>query len=277
MYTAYNFFIFTSYNCLALGTSASLFTIIYMTAGTFLSFGFGLEKVGCVKLLAIIICSIGALLVSQPKFLHLNQSEGEDLNSNRPDIETCENGTMPEADTSNIEQFGNCYTKGVIFAMLAGLAYALFNFIQKMKLQDLSTNVLVFYACSIGGIVSWITAFATEDITLPHSETKIILFIGHCVLSILPCTAVYAQRLTSVAILSASQSSFLVFMFLGQYTLMKNIFPGERNSLEVLGACVITIGSALVPITILGEVFLSKVKDRFSATGSYQNIPQNKN
>ena len=79
-----------------------------------------------------------------------------------------------------------------------------------------------------------------------------------------------------MAILSASQSSFLVFMFLGQYTLMKNIFPGKRNSIEVLGACVITIGSSLVPLTILGEVFLLKVKERFSATGSYQNIPQNK-
>ncbi len=178
MYTAYNFFIFTSYNCLALGTSASLFTIVYMTAGTCLSFAFGLEDIKWVKLLAIIICSIGALLVSQPKFLHLDQSEAGHLYSNSSDIVTCENGTMPGGDASNIEQFGKCYTKGVIFSMFAGLAYALFNFIQKMKLQDLSTNVLVFYASSIGGTVSWITAFVTEDITLPHSENYIILFVA---------------------------------------------------------------------------------------------------
>ncbi len=272
MYTAYNFSIFASCNNMALGESTSIFTIIYMVCGTTLSFVFGLESVKMVKVVAIVICTVGALLVSQPAFLHIDHLHTGEPNSNSSGIKMSINGTIHES-AFYMEVSDRCYTKGVVFAMLGGFACALFYFIQKKKLQDLSTHVLVFYACSVGGVLSWIISFIAEEVTLPHSTTNTLLLLGHCILSILPCIGVYAQRLTSVTIFSASQSSLLVFMFIGQYTLMKDIFPGHRNWFEILGAILITFGSSLVPFTALGETLLAKLREWFwPIDGTYQKI-----
>ena len=273
VYTAYNFAVFASCNHLSLGESTTLFTIIYMVCGTFLSFVFGLESVKVVKVVGILICIVGALLVSQPEFLHFNQSHRDVPISNSSRIKMVVNGTINES-APDMEVSESSYAKGVVLAMLGGVAFALFFFIQKKKLQDLSTHILVFYSCSVGGVLSWIIAFITEDLTLPYSTINILLLLGHCIFSIIPCIGIYAQQLTSVAIFSASQSSLIVFMFIGQYTLMKDIFPGHRNGFEILGAILITLGSSLVPFTTLGETFFTKLREWFRSItdGSYHKI-----
>ena len=148
----------------------------------------------------------------------------------------------------------DCYTKGVIFASLSGLSYAFFMLIQKKYLQDISSHILIFYANLLGSVSSWFMAFILEDITFPQSQTNILLFFGHCMSSVFSSTNVCAQKFTSVSLLSASKASFVVFMFAGQWILMKNIFPGHHNWIEILGACVITLGCALVPITALCKI-----------------------
>ncbi len=236
-----------------------------------------MEWVTLLSFLSIFLCSVGVVLVAQPKFFDLPPKYTEQDKSHtmcnisrNSSVQFGEEYRLIEGNTSemgilekNVEFVDDCYTKGVIFACLAGLAYALFLLIQKKYLQEIPSHLLIFYACLIGSIPTWIIAFCVEDITLPHSQNKILLFLGHC-LTAMAALNVYAQKYTSVSLLSASKASFIVFMFIGQYTVMKNIFPGHRNWIEILGACILTIGSALVPLTALGEVAFNEIKTRFA-------------
>ena len=57
-----------------------------------------------------------------------------------------------------------------------------------------------------------------------------------------------ANNITSSLLIQLASSLHLVFMLIGQYTVLVNINPGHYNLLEVVGVVTIVLGSCLVPL-----------------------------
>ena len=107
-------------------------------------------------------------------------------------------------------------------------------------------------------ILSLISMGILEEPVLPTNWLDTIYIIIHCL------TFVFVWPLFMIAckylsgnIISILVSTLVIFMLIPQYTILSDIYPGNKNWIEILGAILVLLGSILIS---LWELLKSNMK-----------------
>ncbi len=271
----YNVSYYASGNYLALGAVGSLYQFSSMLFGAVLSLVFGLEKFRTLKLVAIILCSLGTLLILQPyplfdlegkpeqgettlkyiqnKTFVLSQEKIIMINNTVlvEDEYVLANITKTEPENiinSKNDNAGSDFLLGIGLAVIAGIFASVQFVIQKLELRDVSGNLIIVWVSIIGMSISIIISLFTETLTMVTSWDKILIFLFHCSANVFTVAVFYAPSYTNVTVITTTLSMVTVFMYIAQRTVLSHIFPGAGNWLEILGILVTTAGSMLIPL-----------------------------
>ncbi len=120
---------------------------------------------------------------------------------------------------------------GYILAMLAGIGNAFGTTIQKKYCPHISADVLTFYVCSGGLLLSGIIMLMFEQPMWPNDLYDLIwLFIHSTSIGLSQLLACKSRLLMPQIIYYITSSTFIMFSLLGQYTLLSQVNPGYRNT-----------------------------------------------
>ena len=122
---------------------------------------------------------------------------------------------------------------------------------QRYKLTQVDSANVLFWSWIIGvpvsGLLTLICEFGNFYVDWNMYTVAIVLVHGFAA-GIMTVSVFLANSITSSLLVQLASSLQLVFMLIGQYTVLVNINPGHYNLLEVVGVVTIVLGSCLVPL-----------------------------
>ncbi len=253
----YNVSYYTSGNYLALGAVGSLYQFSSMFFGAVLSFAFGLENFRFAKFVAIVMCSIGTLLILQPyplfdhgyhplDHINLDARSAAKINSitNTSHMTNMHNVTIAREPLNH----GTNFYFGIGLSIAAGVFASIQFVIQKLEFKEGSGNLVIFWVSALGIPLSIIIALTTESLTMVTSWNEILIFLLHCLANVFTVAVFYAPTFTNITVITTTLSMVTVFMYIAQRTVLSHILPGTGNLLEILGILVTTVGSMILPL-----------------------------
>ena len=211
------------------------------------------EKITWDKLLAVPVCSVGVILVLQPTFIFREQN-GVEIQI-QGSVTNC---TDQFVDISCRQEEDNklyFIIFGYVLSVVSGLSYNVISSVTKYN-KDFYTNeniiISVIWSTLMGTIFSVIGMLIVEEPTLPKSLKDLALVGGHAVtfVLIMPLFC-YGSILISGSLGAIIRSLNLLFVLAAQYLLMKDIFPGHRNWMEVFGVILVLFGAIFSSIVEL--------------------------
>ena len=109
--------------------------------------------------------------------------------------------------------------------------------------------VILFWASSTGAVLSTVVMFAMENPVLPENVQDYFLVIFHGITYIV-CYPVYlyASCVLDGNTLNIFWTTSTVYMVIAQYTVLKDIHPGHRNWIEMVGAGLVILGCIISPL-----------------------------
>ena len=122
---------------------------------------------------------------------------------------------------------------------------------QRQKLTQVASANVLFWSWIIGAPVSGLITLICENSNLyvNWNVYRVVIVLVHGFAAGLLTVLVFvANNITSSLLVQLASSLQLVFMLIGQYTVLVNINPGHYNLLEVAGVVTIVLGSCLVPL-----------------------------
>ena len=138
--------------------------------------------------------------------------------------------------------------KGYILATVGGLAGGLVPDLYAVLISDLQPVITAMYSASLCFVASTLMSFYFEPPVVLGSMWQYFLVLVHCIASVLNTySALYSShKIGGVRFVLACTPQVILYLVV-QYTLMKEIMPGHRNWMEVLGAIILVIGATIAP------------------------------
>ena len=120
--------------------------------------------------------------------------------------------------------------------------------------------IVVFWVSFTAALLSVLITILFEKPILPTNLKDYLLVTGHSI----SYTMIYPGTLYAASILDGNTINILwstgsVYMVAAQYTVLKDIHPGRRNWIEIVGVGFVILGCLMSPF-----VKLLKTKDRES-------------
>lgn len=213
---------------------------------------------------AVFTCLVGAVFLTQPDFIFGDSSSDYTTHSvcieDRYDVHeetelyTLVNGSGFEYNVTNstnittLRQPETDYVRGYIYMIIAASAHAVVVFTIKAGLSTVNPFVIIFWVGVTGFIVSFIGMFIFETVVMPCSAICIAMLLGHSFSAslgyVFQTIAVVAISPLMYALMVTLQ---IVFMVIGQYTVLDKVDAGHRNVMEVCGATAVLIGNVIGP------------------------------
>ena len=207
------------------------------------------EKITWEKLLGVPVCSAGVILVLQPPFIFGGQyhSDIDTSLSNYTEQSSAPEGGVTPMVTSTVI--------GYLLSVVTGLLNNMISSVMKYK-SEFYTNKNIIISLAWATLVA--TVFSTsimlivEEPILPTNIRDSALVFGHtfAYLLINPLFC-YGSLLISGSLGAIIRSLNLLFVLVAQYLLMKDIFPGHRNWMEVFGVILVLFGAIFSSIVEL--------------------------
>ena len=207
------------------------------------------EKPTLEKAVAVVLCAVGVFLVVQPDFIfptkfHVSMS-----------YVPIQNGTMEESGTSNDRSQINTYL-GCGLAFLTGIGMVCRLTAVKWNPQFFgevrNQPIVVFWVSLTGAVLSTVITIIFEKPVLPANLKDYLLVTGHAISYIMLYPGcLYAGSILDGNTFNILYTSCTVYMVIAQYTILKNIYPGHRNWIEILGVGLIILGCIVSPLVKL--------------------------
>ncbi len=217
-------------------------TTVSMLCGLFIFGLCGKEKIGPVKVIFALLCTAGVILVIQPWHGHEHdQHESASAGLTNHSMQTTKKAKLL---LFNIPQV-YLSTTGVIITGFGGSMYTVLTVVIKQNpcLSEYRFRSL-FWAFGTCLVCSLLVTFILENSVLPENLFDIIAITVHCVTSVSSWFClVYAMQHTSGTTASIILSSAVVLFLIPQYTILASILPGNKNWMEVVGVCMVLMGS----------------------------------
>ena len=216
------------------------------------------EKVTWDKLLAVPVCSTGVILVLQPTFIFRHQN-GVEIQS------SVTNYTDQFVDISDRDKKDNRLYSiifGYTLSVIGGVSFNMVSSVTKYN-SDFYTNkniiISLIWTTLMGTIFSIIGMLILEEPGLPKDFSDIALVGGHAVtFALIMPLFCYGSLLISGSLGAIIRSLNLIFVLAAQYVLMKDILPGHRNWIEVLGVILVLFGAIFSSIVELVKETISE-------------------
>ena len=207
------------------------------------------------KIVSVIICIVGVVLVLQPDFIFISKKET---------VLEFENESYDQGNTSalgwnqTLNETNRTHNRSIILndvlgyglSVLTGLALA-GQIVTLKYFSDFFHTVnnqliTLFWIYLFGTLASVILMLAFEQPVLPRNTVEYLLSSGHCVFNvfILP-TYMCAGSVIDGNTVNILYSTVIVYMVIAQYTVLIEIFSGNRNWIEIFGICAVIFGSIL--------------------------------
>ena len=246
------------------GVFSNLFNISYYTASALLPLGTLLvttnvtqvinsaiinkvvfkQNIQPLKVLYISLMIVGLCLILQPPFIFHGVSIG--AFDAPPAANATARGVEPGPGGSS--RVGEA--AGSVLAIVAGVASTSRGAVYRARLPTVPMGVLGFWIGVLGTLPSVILMLYVDDVNLHLRGTQVALLLGHGMGAASYSTLnIYAQQKLTPVTWAMMDNSKLVLNFILQYTLLRNIQPGHRNFLEILGALVAIV--AIVGAVVL--------------------------
>ena len=245
--------LYVSVTLLPLATSSCIITTVIVGCSVVLFRIINKEKIQWDKMVAVPICILGVFLVLQPSFIF-----GDDKNDNvtGPTVglnnqNTSVNITMVTKETGILTST----VLGYIVSAITGLCTILATSVTKYDIEFYTARnifMALLWDYILGTILSVIIMLTLETPTIPQSINDWVLVMIHAATYIFICPLLlYGGLRVSGSLGAILNSNHLLLSLLAQYTILKDIFPGHRNWMEVAGVLLVlggTIFSSLVEI-----------------------------
>lgn len=120
------------------------------------------------------------------------------------------------------------------------------------KLQDLNGFIISFWVAVAAILSQAILMGIFEEPVIQMTESCVGLLLGHAigargsfVLFSFSC------QLIDPALVSLLTTIQVLMLFVAQYTILKSVYPGQANQMELIGAALLLIGNAVSPFVNL--------------------------
>ena len=194
------------------------------------------SSITVVKIVSMLLCIVGIVITIQPWI------DPTTVGIN-PDYQNVTSNSTEEVRFNQPILGFSCVAANIGF-MVAMMIY------QRYKLLEVNGLILTFWSWIIGTILSAILTliFEYNELYVHWTVKTVLLACGHgfaaCFFTIFN---LLSNLKTSSLVVQLASSLQIVFMLIGQYTVLIDINPGHYNALEVIGVITILIGSCLVP------------------------------
>ena len=218
------------------------------------------ERIGVVKVLAIILSIVGVVFITQPDFIFRKiQQEGFSFQNKtwlQYDVtvnnESFQSGPMVnESNTTATSPDTSKYYIGYILVTVCGFSGAgSVLFIRGMSSTDeVTSDVQVIGTHLIGFTISAILMGILEKPKLPVDLNGCMYLTGHVVFSFLGTLCFYlAVNVASGVLVVLAYTPAIAFSMIVQYFITFNIQPGHRNVLEICGAILVFVAACMNPV-----------------------------
>ena len=240
-----NLTLYISVTMIPLASCESVFVTCQITLSIVIFTFINKEKVTWDKALAIPVCTMGVILVLQPPFMFHKQN-GVEFNSTFTNYTHQSDGQIDQQR----EDTGDLLIStaiGYVLAVICGVSTNICSSITKYS-SDFYTkrNILIslIWTNVVGTMFSVIVMLIVEEPILPVSFRDTVLVGGHCFAYVLLMPFfMYGSLLISGSLGAIIRSLNLLIVLAAQYLLMKDIFPGHRNWMEVFGVILVLLGA----------------------------------
>ena len=213
------------------------------------------ESIRLVQIGAIVICLLGILFMTQPRWIFIRMNHGANCNMDCPNPCFINDNTTSNDITlnnNNRKEKQQENTIGALCLIISGLANAATYFIIVFRLKGLHVLIIAFWVGSSGWVICFMTSIYTEQMKLTFSTEHSLLLLTHCVSASLESVG----TVTAVSMIGGMKFTLVRTLEVGiflimQYTVMAAYLPGHRNWLETFGALLNTIGAFLPVVTDL--------------------------
>lgn len=286
MSSIWNICYFSASTHLPVGTLSGMFNGFVLAITALISL-FVLRNCAAHLVVAVLICTAGTILLVQPEFIfydtppvvynpvckprdstasnqsqHVDFTSGGTWNGTRlSENVTSSNSTKEYLGPVTDSKMTTSVDELMGYSCLAGAALttSLNYFIVNHKLNDIHYTLLSLFISVLGIIVSGVGMAIFETVTWPTTVICAFLLLGHCLAaSLANMCAQFAMQSIPPVVVSIFCSMNVVVIFAAQYTVMKHINPGKRNLAELLGAILVTIGSALKSVIDLYHICIAR-------------------
>ena len=216
-----------------------------IVSGMFIFSLFNKEQLTWDKVISVPICVVGVFLVLQPPFLFHHRDvvtsgtfgilEGVNETSNPLQY------IIPHVDIPSKEVL-SCILSlatGIIITINIALVKHYNDFFTPKN-----TFVSLIWSYASGTAISLIPVAIFETPVFPVEVKPVLLVSGHVVtyVFVMPLL-MYGSQLISGNLGSIIMTTRLLFLLVGQYLFLVNIYPGNRNWIEVTGVLLVSFGS----------------------------------
>ena len=212
--------------------------------------------------IAVCSCLAGLLMVVQPPLMFRNPTPTL-LNLNVTYTNQCGNYTIDTSLNFNIsgdEYTGNNHTSGVApqtidkikgysLAVTGAISIVIVILVLRYKLHDMRTLTFLFWQGMIGVVISFGIMALMETPTIPDLPVCTMFLWAHMLLSGSHNLLIfYGYQIAVPTISGLLQTIQIPTNFVLQFTILSGLYPGNANIVGIIGAIVVVIGNALVPI-----------------------------
>ncbi len=142
---------------------------------------------------------------------------------------------------------------GYILALCSGMGNASNTTVLKKYSSHLPADVITFYICLGGCLLSTLFMLIVEEPKWPDNINDTILLLVHSAsVGASQLLGSWSKLLMPQILYYITTTNFIIFSSIGQYTLLRDVNPGYKNMEELSGAVLVIFGVALpvVPIII---------------------------
>ena len=264
-YTVENVTFYGASVYLALGTQAGFCGTVSLVLTTVISVILTRQCPKLHILVAVVFVLVGIVLVTQPDILygdseynvnpvcsqgHSKRSSAvlaspqDDSVSAAPVFQQENSSTPPITEAAITDP-----TLGYIYAVIREIAYIIITFTVNMRLQEPHPIVLSFWIGASGVLISLILMGIFETPMLPQHYTCQLLLAGHAIsVGVVNICFTVAMILVSPQLFSLILNVKLGLLLCAQYTVLRNVNPGHRNVMEIVGGIVVFLSSCVSPM-----------------------------
>ena len=233
--------IYVTLTFIPLASSECLILTSNLAAGLIIFTIINKEKLAWDKLVAVLVCIVGVLLILQPDFVF----KSSDILRNSTQVNP--NSTKLSSQRQSTEKFDNWSILGYILAVCTGICLTLEIAVVKYYKDFFTVENLfisLIWTHALGTLLSLIPMLIYEDLVFPVDVKNILLICGHvCFFVFMMPMLLYASLLIAGSLVPIIFSTGLIIVLIAQYTFLKDIHPGHRNWIEIAGVICVLFGS----------------------------------
>ena len=246
--------LYTSVTFIPLATQQAFYNTTTLVGGLVLLWTLMKLRPTVDKVVSILLCASGIVLVLQPDFIF--ETTGSNTSNSAQSDPVKEANMGPKVLNGSADSNQNLVLLGCGLSVGAGLSLAgltvLFQFHSNFFSNKVNMLISFFWTYLFATSASVVVMFTMEQPTLPKTITEYLLVLGHTLCNVLiGPTSMWAICVIDGNTANILYSSSIIYMVVVQYTFFKNILPGNGNWIEIVGVCCIIIGSILSSVVQL--------------------------